>query len=225
METTMYDNLLLLPLFQGLSKNEFTTIIEKVKFHFRTYPDGETIIRQGDNCRELCFLLNGEVNALTSNEEHSYSIQETIGSPYIIEPQSLFGMYPYYTATYRAKTQANILTIDKSYIFSELNNHEIFRLNYLNILSNRSQIANRRLWNNHAGTLRQKFLNFIASRCRKPDGEKTVQTSMDNLSRLIGETRINVSRLLKELQDKELVLLKRKEIFIPHFEKLTEYLV
>ena len=59
METTMYDNLLLLPLFQGLSKNDLTTIIEKVKLHFLTYQDNDIIIRQGDNCHELCFLLNG----------------------------------------------------------------------------------------------------------------------------------------------------------------------
>ena len=48
--------------------------------------------------------------------------------------------------------------------------------------------------------------------------------TMEELSRLINETRINVSRLLNELQSKELIQLKRKEIVIPNFEKLTEYL-
>ena len=33
----MYDNLLQLPLFQGLNKNDFTSIIEKVRLHFLTY--------------------------------------------------------------------------------------------------------------------------------------------------------------------------------------------
>ena len=34
MDFTMYDKLLQLPLFQGLGKNDFTQLLEKVKLHF-----------------------------------------------------------------------------------------------------------------------------------------------------------------------------------------------
>ena len=44
----MYDNLLLLPLFQGLSKNDLTTIIEKGKLNFLQYKEGEIFIHQGE---------------------------------------------------------------------------------------------------------------------------------------------------------------------------------
>ena len=36
MQSTMYDKLLLLPLFQGLCKEDFTAILEKVRLHFRS---------------------------------------------------------------------------------------------------------------------------------------------------------------------------------------------
>mgnify|MGYP003305034617 CR=1 FL=1 len=48
--------------------------------------------------------------------------------------------------------------------------------------------------------------------------------TMEDLANLIGETRINVSKLLNDLQKKELIMLKRKEIFIPSLEMLTEEL-
>lgn len=225
METTMYDNLLLLPLFQGLSKHDFTTIIEKVRFHFLTYQDNDTIIRQGDNCHELCFLLNGTITVQTTDQKHAFSLTEVIDAPSFIEPQSLFGMHPSYTATYRSKGQSKILKIDKSYIFTELYKYEIFRLNYLNILSNRSQVVYQKLWDSHIGDLSQKFVNFIAIRSQNPEGEKLLQITMEDLANLINETRISVSRLLNELQDKELLQLKRKEIYIPDFKKLTDDLV
>lgn len=224
METTMYDNLLLLPLFQGLSKNDLTTIIEKVKFHFLHYKEKEVFIRQGDTCQQLCFLLSGQISAETKDRNHAFSLSEVIDGPYIIEPQSVFGMQNSYTATYRACTPISILTIDKAFIFSELSHYEIFRLNYLNMLSNRTQIANRKLWDTHIGTLNGKFLNFIALRSQKQTGEKTLQITMEDLACLINETRINLSRLLNDLQEKGLVQLKRKEIFIPQFEKLIPYL-
>ena len=222
----MYDNLLLLPLFQGLSKNDFTTILEKVRFHFLTYQEGETFIRQGETCQQLCFLLSGKAVARTTVEEPTYTLSETIDAPTIIEPQSLFGMQPKYTATYQAQTKVKVLTIDKSYIFSELNKHEIFQLNFLNILSNRAQTANQKLWNAYVGSLNEKVVRFIALRSQNPSGgEKMLKITMEDWANLIDETRINLSRLLNELQDKGLLQLKRREFFIPDFEKLTNYLI
>ena len=225
METTMYDNLLLLPLFQGLSKNDFTTILEKVRFHFLTYQEGETFIRQGETCQQLCFLLNGKAIARTTDKEHAYTLSETIEASTIIEPQSLFGIQPTYTATYQAQTQVKMLTIEKAYIFGELNKHDIFLLNFLNILSNRAQTASQKIWKNHIGTLNEKLVNFIALRSQNPGGEKTLQITMEDWANLIDETRINLSRLLNELQSKGLVQLKSKEFFIPDFEILTNYLI
>ena len=46
MEITMYDTLLQLPLFQGLCKDDFTSIIEKVKFHFHQFEAGEDILAE-----------------------------------------------------------------------------------------------------------------------------------------------------------------------------------
>ena len=225
METTMYDNLLLLPLFQGLSKADFTTILEKVRFHFLTYQEGETFIRQGEDCQQLCFLLNGKAIVRTTDKEHAYTLSETFEAPAIIEPQSLFGMHPHYTATYQAQTLVKVLTIDKAYIFTELNKHEIFRLNFLNILSNRVQTAYQKLWDNHIGSLNEKLVHFIAIRSLNPGGERTLQITMEDWAGLIDETRINLSRLLNELQTVGLVQLKRKEFYIPDFEKLTNYLI
>ena len=50
MELTMYDKLLQLPLFQGMSKFDFTDILEKVKIHFNKYEPGSCLVRQDTLC-------------------------------------------------------------------------------------------------------------------------------------------------------------------------------
>lgn len=218
----MYDTLLQLPLFQGLCKNDFTNIIGKVRLHFRKYNAEDIIVEQGEPCDQLIFLLNGEVISQATDEQHSYSLFETFGSPFVIEPYSLFGMQTRYTATYKARTETNIVTIDKSFVLAELNNYEIFRLNYLNILSNRAQVANDKLWNSYAGNIQDKIVNFILLRSMRPDGEKVLKIKMEDLANLIDETRINVSKVLNDLQEKKLIQLTRKEIYIPALEKLVQ---
>ena len=221
----MYDNLLQLPLFQGLCKDDFTTIIEKVKFHFLNYKENDIIRNQGDTCNQLVFLLSGEITQKVANEEEGYTLSETLHAPHIIEPYSLFGMDTRYTATYLAKTDATLLTIDKAYVYTELNNYEIFRLNYLNILSNRIQVSHKKLWSNHMSSLNEKFVYFLLDRCLKPQGDKVLNITMEDLARIVNETRINVSRMLNDMHQQGLIQLKRKEIYIPALEKLTESLI
>ena len=217
----MYETLLQLPLFQGLCTDDFTSIIEKVKFHFRNYSGNETIMNQGEACNQLVFLLEGTLSSQRIDDEHGFRLIEIIAAPTIIEPYSLFGMYPHYEATYKVEEQAKLLIIDKSYILSELSNYEIFRLNYFNLLSNRAQVNHRKLWNTHIGSLNEKLANFFLLRCIKPEGTKKLQIGMEELAELINETRINVSRKLNELRDKGVIQLKRKEIFIP---EMTDFL-
>lgn len=220
METTMYDTLLQLPLFQGLCKDDLTTIIEKVKLHFLNYEAGETFIRKDEKCDKFVFLLSGTIKL--EAEEPTYTLSETIEEPGVIEPQSMFGIQTIYTANYITITPSKLLTIDKCFVLQELMNYEIFRLNYLNILSSRIQMANQKLWNARIGTMREKFINFIQARCQKPRGEKTLRITMKDLAFLTNEPTLKVSQMLNGLQKEGLIQLSRKEIYIPAFEKLLQ---
>lgn len=224
METTMYDTLLQLPLLQGLRKEDFTHIIEKVRFHFLNYDNDEFIVRQGESCHQLMFLLEGEIIAQTTDEDHGFLLSETLTSPLLIEPYSLFGMYPCYNATYQARGKAKLLVIDKSYLLKNLHNYEIFRLNFYNILCNRAQAVQQKLWNAHIGSLKEKLANFFLLRCNSKDGEKKLAIGMEELARLINETRINVSKQLNTLRDKGVIQLKRKEIYIPDMSEFLKEL-
>ena len=59
-------------------------------------------------------------------------------------------------------------------------------------------------------------------RSQLPYGEKTLYITMDHLSKIIDETRINVSRTLNEWQAKGWLQLKRKEMFIPELDWLVQ---
>ena len=224
MDTSMYDTLLQLPLFQGLCKDDFTSIIEKVKFHFHHIEAGKQIFAQGEACKQLAFLLEGEICTLTQSDTHNYLLTEIHQEPAVIEPYSLFGMQTVYTATYKAHTKVKLLTIDKAFVLSDLSNFEIFRINFLNLLSNRCQTTSLKLRNSRTGNIKEKLADFFVLRCAKPQGEKTLRITMEDLAGLINETRINVSRLLNELQEKGVILLRRKGIAVPALEKLLEEL-
>lgn len=223
MEMTMYDTLLQLPLFQGLGKNDFTGILDKVRIHFTKHKAGEVVLRKGQKCNELVFLLNGSLISETQDKECLYTLYEVINAPYLMEPYSLFGWRTEYVSTYTTQTDTNLVTIDKSDLLAELSNYEIIRLNYLNILSNRVQNLNERLWTNLADNIENRIIDFVLLHSSIPVGEKRLKIKMDDFAKLLSSTRIRVSKVLNDLQDKRWLTLHRGEIRIPEIALLKEY--
>ncbi len=215
MKTTMYDVLLQLPLFQGLGKNDLTCILDKVKIHFSKYKSGDVILKKGETCNRLVFLLNGTIQAESSDKENVFSLYEKIQAPFLIEPYSLFGGSTEYAAAYSAVTVCDLMTIEKRYFLSELNNYEIIRLNYMNILSNRAQMLNERLWAETVENIDGRIVDFVLDHSLVYGGEKVLKIRMDDLARLLGSTRIRVSKALNDMKENGMIALHRGEIRIP----------
>lgn len=221
MDFTMYDMILQLPLFQGLGKNDITEILTKVKFHFRRHPQGEYLVRQDEDCKNVSFLLNGSLLSETESKNHAYTLYERISSPYMIELYSLFGLTPRYHSSYWAETDVNILTIDKQYLFNELSNYTVCQFNFANIICSRAQQQYKQIWNDPYGELRTRFIQFIKQHSLRPAGYKLLRTKMEDLALLLNDRRINVSKMLNEMQKEGYINLRRKEIEIPALEKLV----
>lgn len=218
--STMFNTLLKLPLFQGLSQEDFTNILGRVKLHFIKYKAEDTIVKSNSPCHGLIFLLKGEVDAQTTPPSQLFTYIETIKTPYLIEPEALFGMNPNFVSTYIAKTEVSVMKIDKILVLKELLKYDVFRLNYVNSVSNRAQSVHNRLWRPPSGGTPNKIIHFMLTYAEKLEGEKTILIKMEDLAEILDDTRLNVSRVLNGLQQQGLVELRRKTIHIPEISKL-----
>ena len=212
-----------LPFFQGMSKDEITSILDKVKLVFTRYADGERIAAQGSPCNSLTLLVRGTLTSKCVSPDGRYTLIEELTTPFAFEPYSLFGLSPTYRNSYYAKGECDILTIDKSYLFNEFSRYDIFMMNIMNILCQRVQQKNAQIWNARRLPMTEKIIEFIAVRTESPEGCKTLQIKMDDLADILDVTRINVSTALNKLQKSGLIELRRKEIHIPSFKLLANY--
>lgn len=216
----MFDTLLQLPLFQGLAQEDFTNILGKVKLNFTKHKAGEVIVKANEVCNKLIFVLKGEILSSTTSADASYSFSEYFQAPFLIEPQSLFGMNTSYVATYTTQTEANTVSINKAFVMNELFKYDIFRLNYMNIVSNRAQNLNNRIWIKTANCLEKQIGNFILTHIDRPIGRKILKIKMEELAQIVNDTRMGVSKALNSMQEKGVIELHRGEILIPDAEKL-----
>lgn len=218
----MYENLLCLPYFQGMSRDEITSILDKVTFEFHNYSDGESICSRGDICNKFTIATQGEFLSIASSPDKTYRLSEELQAPFAIEPYSLFGKDTTFKREYISKGNCTVLFIDKHYLFSELTKYRIFTINFLNLVSHREQAQNWAIWNYTPTSIKGRIVQFIIMRCNEINGTKRIQIKMERLAELLCETRLNVSKALNELKDEGYIELQRKEIIVPSLKKLTE---
>ena len=71
---SIFEILMDLPLFQGVSREKLSELIEKTPFHFLKYTDGEQIIIPGDTCSHIKFIISGAAIVETSSDQRRVTI-------------------------------------------------------------------------------------------------------------------------------------------------------
>lgn len=216
----MYENLLCLPYFQGMSKDDITAILDKVRLEFINYKEKEQLLDKDEECNRFVILTKGEITSEAVSPDGTYTITEELKAPCAIEPYSMFGYKTAYTRRYAAKTPCTTLSIEKSFFFSEFSKQSIFTINFMNLISRKVQLLNKAIWDYTPATIEDRIIKFIATRCETTQGAKIVKIKMERLAAILCETRLNISKALNNLQSQGLLSLGRKEIHIPDFEKL-----
>ena len=181
---------------------------------------GQVIVREDDPSAHLCFLLSGTIQVETRSDDRSYSVVEQLSAPYTLQPEAIFGYNQRYTHTFTAQSEASFITISKDEVLRLSEEFLVFRLNLLNMFATQSQKLLRQPWRHRVESLAERIVRFLTLRCVYPAGAKTFYILMTQLADELGDSRLDVSRALKQLQRDGLLELRRGRIIVPQMELL-----
>lgn len=216
----IYERMLSLPLFQGMNKDDLTHLAGHTKFDFRRVEAGKVLVKDGDACTFLCFLMSGMLRVETQSDDHGFMLVEELKAPAILQPERIFGLYQRFSYTFTTATPCNCLYIQKSDVVRIAEENAVFRINLLNIISTLSQRLSRNLWHQQPESLEERIVRFVESRCLHPAGHKSLHIKMTRLAHELNDSRLNISRALNAMQEVGLLVLHRERIEIPALERL-----
>lgn len=219
-ELRLYDQLLQFPLFQGLSRADLQQMAGNTKFGFMKASARKVVVRPGDACQQLFFLVSGKLQVTTASDDYSYSVDEHLSAPYMFQPEVLFGLSQRFTHTFQTTSECHFITLSKDEVMRLLDDFLIVRLNLLGILSTRHQRLSHRPWRRAPQSLEERVVHFFIDRCVYPAGSKVFHILMRQLATEVGDSRLDVSRVLNTLQSRGLLSLTRGCITIPSLEHL-----
>lgn len=208
----MYENLMTLPLFKGISYQRVSEIVGKTKLDFLKYPEGEIFLRAGDPCKSIKFVISGNVRMSITNMQERFRVLQTLSAPAVISPDYLFGRNTLYPGTARAIDTVSIMQIDKADFITLLQSDEIFLFNYLNIVSTNAQKAIDGVIALTSGALEERIAFWVMALTQLGSTDIVLQARQKDLYSLFGVQRTTFTAALDSLRDRGIISYTTNEI-------------
>ena len=221
---SMYEKLMELPLFQGVSRDKLSELIEKTPFHFVKYTRGEQIVSVNDVCSHIRFIISGDVRIDIASANKKVMVSETLSGPEVIGPDYLFGRNTFYPFSATALTDCGILQIVKSDFINILMSDKVFLFNMLNMLSRNSQKGTFGILALSSGSIAERLAFIITSLTQRGSKDIKLAYKQKDLCCILGVQRSSLINALERLQDDEIIEYSLSEIKVHDREALLDIL-
>lgn len=203
--TNMFDKLLHLPLFQGVSHERLSETVEKVPFHFLKFKRGEKIIDCGEQCTHVRFIISGSVKMTYESRKLKFSISHELAAPEVIAPDYLFGLHTSYPFTLVATEECGILQLAKNDYIAMLQADKVFLYNILNYVSRNSQLFKSQLLNAEQLNVAERLAMIVSAFTSQRATNVVIEFRQRDLCRLLGARRPALITAIQELTAKGLI--------------------
>ena len=175
-------------------------------------PEEGNVIQNGQHCRTLTMLVDGRLACNTEGE--GWTMCEEICAPALIEEEALWSLEQRYKHTYTPVCEGKLIVADRWHVMNIMLKNEVFRINLLSRLSSRLEKCIRQNQDTLANGVREKIMDFVARSASTRNVPKKLTIKMTTLANIIGETRLNVSRTLHQMQEDGILEMGREQITI-----------
>lgn len=222
---SMYEVLMQLPLFKGVSYERISKIIATTRFHFLKYPQGEAIVQPEEACTHIKFVISGSVRMTTTNDDGRFKLLQTLKAPDVLAPQYLFGHHTFYPALVIACEPTGILQLAKNDYVKLLQSDEIFLYNYLNVLCMSSQKAMGGMLKLTHGSMEDRLAFWVINLTQPSSLDVVINSKLRDLYSIFGVQRTTFISALDNMKEMGLLDYDQNGIRILNRKGLIDLLV
>lgn len=221
----MFDILMGLPLFSGVSRERMADTVGMAKFHFLKYLAGESIVEAGDPCTHIKFIISGSVRMSIENSDKRFKVVSTLEAPDVIAPSFLFGRATDYPCTVNAVEDASILQITKQDYLKILNSDSVFILNFLNMLSMNAQKSVDGVLALTTGSMEERIAFWVVALTQPAAKDIVLSCRQRDLYSFFGVQRSSFMVTLEGMKNRGLIDYNANEISVASRKSMIQLLV
>ena len=202
------------PLFKSMTPSDIEEIFKSVPHRVRKFQSGSMISLSGEIVESLIIVMNGVVKGEMVDYSGRVIKIEDIPAPGALASAFIFGNKNKFPVNVIAISDGELLMIEKSDFLRLLMKYDVLLVNFLDMISSRSQFLSEKIKFLNFKTIKGKLAFYILQKSGLNDSIITLGMTQSNLADFFGVTRPSIARALGELEDEGYIEAKGKSIKI-----------
>jgi len=218
------DNLKRCILFRNMKCEDLSNFLNMSNYTIEKYPKGNVVVIEGNKCEELGILLEGLLEAQALYPSGKLLTLARLKPVETFGEAILFSKMNEFPATIGAIKDSKIMFIKKNNLINCLTNCHKFMENFLELLSNKLLILNKKVKMLSLENIRKKIGNFLMEEYNK-QGSNTIKVSLSRkeMAEHMGIQRPSLSRELIKMKKEGIIEFDKKVIIIKDMEALSKF--
>lgn len=217
-----YSILLKAPLFSGMMLTEIMSVISVTPYHIRKYSPGAMISQSGDPVSSFMMVISGTVKGEMVDFSGRVIKIEDIPASGALASAFIFGNRNRFPVNVVAISETSLMIIEKADFIKFLKRNDKLLINFLDMISNRSQFLTEKIKFLNFKTIRGKFAQYILQATGLDKSEIKLAMTQNDLAEYFGVARPSIARVLGELENEGIIITKGKTLKILDRRRLTE---
>ena len=213
------------PLFKGLSAYDIETILSSVSYKVKKFLAGSMISQSGEQVNSLIVVINGTVKGEMVDYAGRVIKIEDIPAPGALASAFMFGNHNRFPVNVIAVSDGELLLIEKRDFLNLLKKNDLLLVNFLDMISNRSQFLSEKIKFLNFKTIKGKLAHYILQKAGKESFSVTLGMTQNELADFFGVARPSVARALGEMETEGYIEAKGKKIKITDKDGLADLTV
>jgi CRP-like cAMP-binding protein len=188
------------PLFKGISPEEVEIILDSVPHRVKNFLSGSMLSQSGEQVNSLMVVIRGVVKGEMVDFAGRVIKIEDIPAPGALAAAFMFGKRNTFPVNVISVSDGELLLIEKQDFLTLLMKNDIILVNFLDMISSRSQFLSEKIKFLAFKTIRGKLAQYILQKAGKEQSTINLNMTQSDLAEFFGVTRPSVSRALGEME-------------------------
>jgi CRP-like cAMP-binding protein len=210
------------PVFKGFAPGEIEKIFKGVKFQVKRYKADSMIFASGEPVNSLIIITDGIVKGEMADYAGRVIKIEDIQAPGAIASAFIFGNRNKFPVNVISITDTELLIIDKPEFLKLLKSEEKILVNFLDMISDRSQFLSEKIKYLNFKTIRAKLAQYILQKAGKEGTLVILDKKQNELAEFFGVARPSVGRAIHKMEEEGLIIADGKRIKIVNKKGLSD---
>jgi CRP/FNR family transcriptional regulator, dissimilatory nitrate respiration regulator len=217
-----YSILLKAPLFRNISLEEIREVMSIIPHRIKRYNTGSLIAQSGEQVTSMMIVIKGTAKGEMVDYAGRVIKIEDIPAPGALASAFMFGNRNTFPVNVVAISDTELLVIEKTDFLKLLKSNEKILINFLDMISNRSQFLTGKIKFLNFKTIKEKLAQFILQSAGDDKTETTLNMTQNDLADFFGVARPSIGRAIGELGNEGLIHTKGRYIKILDKKRLSD---